>query len=316
MEARSSGIHHVTAVTGDAQANLDFYVGTLGLRLVKRTVNFDAPDSYHLYYGDETGAPGTALTFFVWPGAGPGRPGAGQASVVSLAIPPSSVGFWRERLAMRHVRCGGPFVRFGQEVLAFSDPGGLALEFVASEAIAAGAGWPGGPVPAEHAVRGFHGVTLALAEAEPTMAVLTDVLGLVPAGEEEGRRLLRAAAEGPGTRVEVEADPEAPPGEDGRGAVHHVAWRAGSEEAQEAWAEELRSRGIAVSDPVDRHYFRSIYFRGPGGVLFEIATEAPGFTADESVEELGSALRLPPWLEGRREEIEGRLPELRVPGGE
>lgn len=314
METRTPGIHHVTAVAGDVQANVDFYAGILGLRLVKRTVNFDDPDAYHLYYGDETGAPGTVLTFFAWPGAPRGRAGTGQVSVVSFAVPPSSLGFWRERLEMRHVECAGPVERFGEEVLAFSDPDGLALELVAGEGTGEGAVRAGGPVPAEHAIRGFHSVTLALAEVGPTAELLAGLLGFEPAGEEEGRRRLRAAGEGPGRRVHLAADPGAPAAAGGRGTVHHVAWRAPSQETQEAWAEELRGRGVGVSGPVDRHYFRSIYFPSPGGVLFEVATEAPGFTADESVEELGSDLRLPPWLEGRREEIEARLPDLRVPG--
>jgi len=315
---KTHGIHHVTAVAGDPQANLDFYTGVLGLRFVKRTVNFDDTATYHLYYGDETGTPGTALTFFPFDGGRGGRPGRGQAVATAFAVPAGSLDYWAERLADADATVGDRRTRFGAGVLSFEDPDGQPLELVEIEP---GADWPiepwdGGPVPAEHGIRGFFGVTLHSAEPEATERVL-EVLGLARVGSEteadDGAERVRYAADGDHATV-VDVLHRGPPrGRPGVGTVHHVAFRAPDEDEQLAWREELQDAGQFVTPQKDRQYFRSIYFREPGGILFEIATDGPGFAADESVDELGSALKLPPWLEDERERIESSLPPLEAP---
>lgn len=324
MSTTSGGIHHVTAIAGDPQGNLDFYAGFLGLRLVKRTVNFDDPGTHHLYYGDARGRPGTVLTFFPWPGLPAGRPGTGQVTSVAFRVPPGARKFWRTRLAGSGVDVRET-ERSGREALVFRDPDGLRLELVADPAAAGEPAPPEGTVPAEHALRGFHGVTIGASRPEETAALLREVLGFdeVPgfdaadsADEEEDRVSLRAAAaspDAPGMAVELLGSPDLPRSRMGVGCVHHVAFRARDEAAQLAVREAVAGRGLEVTPPIDRHYFRSIYFREPGGVLFEVATEGPGFTIDEAEEALGSGLRLPPWLEPRRSEIERGLPPLRAP---
>ncbi|MFB6090994.1 MAG: ring-cleaving dioxygenase [Halobellus sp.] len=307
----TNGIHHVTAVAGDPQANLDFYTEVLGLRFVKRTVNFDDTTTYHLYYGDETGTPGTALTFFPFDGARRGRPGRGQAVATAFAVPEGSLDYWTDRLADSAATVGERETRFGAGVLPFEDPDGQPLELV--EADSPIEPWSGGPVPAEHGIRGFFGVTLHSAEPEATGNVL-DVLGLDRVGTEtepdDGSERVRYAADGDRATV-VDVLHRGPPnGRPGVGTVHHVAFRAADEDEQRAWREELRDAGQFVTPQKDRQYFKSIYFREPGGILFEIATDGPGFTADEAVDELGSELKLPPWLADERERIEASLPPL------
>ena len=313
MDAHIPGLHHVTAICGDAQANVDFYVGVLGLRVVKRTVNFDAPDTYHLYYGDGAGRPGTIMTFFPWPGAPRGRRGTGQAITTSFAIPAASVGYWTGRLHRLGVAVQSPIERLGDTVIPFTDHDGLALELVAaSHPDARDPDWPAG-VPSEHAIRGFHGVTLAVDGYERSAALLTTTLGFEPAGETGN--LFRFAVPGHAAAggVDVVCLPDAPRGRTAVGTVHHVAWRARTDAAQAAWRARLVAGGLDVTPQLDRNYFRSIYFREPGGVLFEIATDAPGFAVDEPVEHLGSTLRLPRWLERHRAEVEAALPPLRIP---
>lgn len=318
MSTPLPGIHHVTAIAGDPQRNVDFYAGTLGLRLVKRTVNFDDPGTYHLYYGDEQGRPGTILTFFPWPGGAPGRRGAGQTGEVALAIPTGSLGFWLERLVRAGVRHEGPAPRFRERVVSFADPDGLALELVTDRRPADDAGWAGGGagggVPAEHAIRGVRGVALWEAEVGPTAALLTETLGFRFVGEEGNRARYAAPRSGPGQVVDLVRAAGFWSGAMGVGAVHHVAWRAADDGAQEGWRRTLASAGLNPTAALDRRYFRSIYFREPGGVLFEIATDAPGFGVDESPAALGTRLQLPPWLEVSRREIERGLPPLRPPG--
>lgn len=310
------GLHHVTAVTGDARRCLDFYTGVLGLRNVKRTVNFDAPTSWHLYLSDRSGTPGTVLTFFVWPRLPSGRPGPGQVTRVAFAAPEGSLDRWDARLQEEGIDARRASTPWGEGLL-FEDPDGMGLALVASgDAAKAGpeprtrdgsgaatggaAGgvdpWTGGPVGAEMALRGFRGVELTVESPDPTRDLLAETMGIGAAPS--GPAAVSAAREGTAA------------GRGGVGAVHHVAWRAADRDAQEAWRGRLLDRGLEVTPVVDRHYFTSIYFREPGGVLFEIATEGPGFTVDESVEELGSGLRLPPWLQDRRETIEANLPEL------
>lgn len=311
MSIKFAGIHHVTAIAGDPQENVDFYSGVLGLRLVKKTVNFDDPLSYHLYYGDAAGRPGTIMTFFSWPDAPRGRPGTGHAGATSFAIPEDSLGYWTERLVEHGVRFEKPKRRFDETVLSFEDPDGLAIEIVARPGGSGGEVWKDSPVPAEHAVRGISGVTLLEQSGETTAEFLARLLGFEKVGEEDGRSRYLTAGSG-GSFVDVREQPGGPAGRISVGIVHHVAWRAPDDGTQEAWREELESSGLHVTDIRDRVYFNSIYFREPGGVIFEIATDPPGFTADEDKEHLGENLKLPPWLEEHRERIERFLPPVHL----
>ena len=311
MSEEILGIHHVTAIATDPRRNLEFYREALGLRLVKRTVNFDDPGTYHLYFGDELGRPGTILTFFPWPLARRGERGVGQVTTTALAVPEGSLGWWRDRLQRLSVPVEEPQRRFDEEAVAFLDPDGLRLELVAEEGVRAVEAWPQGAVSAEHAVRGIHSVALTLADPLATVELLTEGMGLRAAGEAPGR--LRFAVGGTalvGRRVDLLPRPGTDIGRVAAGSVHHVAWRVAGDEEQASWRRRLGERGLGVTPVQDRSYFRSIYFREPGGVLFEIATDEPGFTADEPAAELGSALRLPPWLEPHRPRIEATLPEL------
>lgn len=315
MQARTGGIHHVTAIAGDAQHNIDFYAGFLGLRLVKLTVNFDDPGSYHLYYGDEIGHPGTVMTFFAWPNGGRGRVGIAQVGVTAFAIRPASLPFWSERLGGFGIPVEEPTERFDEQVLTFQDPDGLLLELVAHPGAEDLPSWEGGPVAGEHALRGFHGVTLFEEGFAHTQRLLTDTLGFLRLAEEGSTFRYRSQDGGPGALVDLRAAPNLPVGRVGIGAVHHVAWRVPDDATQQALRARLDELDYNVTPVLDREYFHSVYFPEPGGVLFEIATDPPGFTIDESVAELGSHLKLPPWLEPHREEIVRRLPPLQLPSG-
>ncbi|HKH10836.1 MAG TPA: ring-cleaving dioxygenase [Rubrobacter sp.] len=314
MEAETSGIHHVTAIGGGPQRNLDFYAGVLGTRLVKRTVNFDDPGTYHLYYGDGGGTPGTIMTFFPWEGAAKGRIGSGQVITTAYSIPEASLGYWTGRLVENGVRFEKPRDQFGDTVLAFEDPDGLRLEIVAADDRRAG--YASGPTPAEHSIRGFHHAALAVRDAERTVKLMTDHLGFRRVDEAENRTRLAAGDGGPGNLVDVMGASGFPRGSMGVGTVHHIAFRVPDEETHLAVREEVHDLGLDVTPVLDRNYFKSIYFREPGGVLFEIATDPPGFAADEDAEHLGESLKLPPWLEERRGEIEEVLTPLRIPGKE
>jgi len=307
------GIHHVTAIAREPQRNLDFYAGTLGMRLVKLTVNYDDPGTYHLYYGDDLGRPGSLLTFFPWTAGRPGRQGTGQTNGVGLAVPPASLGFWIERLLSRGVKYEGPARRFEEQVLAFADPDGLLLELIATPRVSRVEGWRDGPVPAEHAVRGVHAVTIWEDGDSGSAEFLTRTMGFQAKGEEENRLRFESGQDGLGTVVDLRRTPGFWGGTDGVGTVHHVAFRAADDAEQQARHEEIRRLGVGVTDVRDRNYFRSIYFREPGGVLFEIATDGPGFTLDERPEELGTTLRLPPRYESMRQRLERSLPPLRLP---
>lgn len=309
MSARSAGIHHVTAIAGDPRRNLAFYAGTLGLRLVKRTVNFDDPGTYHFYFGDRTGAPGSLLTFFPWADAPAGRPGAGQPVVTSYAIPEGSLGWWEARLARAGVFGLTRRERFGATVLRFADPDGLGLELV-ERATPRGTPWEGGTVPVEHQLTGLAGTTLLHRGSDATADLLTGALGFTESGAEGS---VRRFTSDDGSTVDLERQPHAAHGTLGTGTVHHVAWRAADGADQARFRGELLGRTLGVTPVVDRQYFRSIYFREPGGVLFEVATDGPGFLVDEPVETLGRALRLPPQYESQREAIESVLPSLEVP---
>jgi len=308
MTQRISGIHHVTAITSDGQKNIDFYSGLLGLRLVKVTVNFDDPQSYHLYYGDELGRPGTIMTFFVWPGAQRGRPGSGQVTAISFSVPPDALDYWRKRLETATL---AP-TRFGEQGLQLTDPDGIQLEIVAGSKEDARTPWSGGSVPRQHAIRGFHGVSLSVEGYEHTADLLTQALGFKFEGEDGNR--FRFVGDAPHAAVvDVLCVPDGIRGTLGAGIIHHVAFRAADEEAQRRWRQRLVDQRQNVTPVIDRSYFHSIYFREPGGVLFEIATDGPGFTVDESPELLGSALKLPAQYEMARSQIEATLPSLRLP---
>ena len=313
------GIHHVSAIASDPQRNVDFYAGVLGLRLVKRTVNFDDPQSYHLYYGDEVGTPGTLMTFFPWPGARRGRQGPRQVAVTAFAVLPASLGFWVERLLRHGVAYDPPARRtFGgivERVLAFRDPDGLLVELVAHPGAEARPAWADAPgIAPEHAIRGLHGVTLWVDDGAPTARVLTDTLGFRAAGEQETVRRFETGDGGPGTCVDVRAVGGFVEGLGGAGTVHHVAFRVPDDAAEQVVRSHVVAAGLQPTEPLDRHYFRSVYFREPGGVLFELATDGPGFLVDEPVTSLGRTLMLPPQYEPHRAGIEAALPPLRLPG--
>ncbi len=307
------GLHHVTAITSEVQRNVDFYTGLLGLRLVKVTVNFDDPGAYHLYYGDEVGHPGTILTFFVWPGIPRGRPGTGQLAAVAFTIPQTSLDFWAQRLFSGGIQHQGPRTRLGEQTLSLHDPDGMSIELVAHPGAGTRPGWAGGSVPAEHAIRGLHSVTVWEEGYEHTAQHLTETLGFRLLVQEQNLFRYEVGAGGPGAFITVRCAPGSLRGMIAGGSIHHVAWRTQDEAQQQLWREALSARSVDVTPILDRQYFHSIYFREPGGVLFEIATDPPGFTIDEPVEHLGSQLKLPPWLEPARAEIEQVLPPLHLP---
>ncbi len=306
-----SGIHHVTSIASSARRNLDFYTGTLGLRLVKKTVNFDDPGSYHLYYGDAAGHPGTILTFFPWEGAAPGRLGIGETQETVFSVPEGSIGYWTQRLIEKGVAHDPPAKRFGETTLAFKDRDGTRLALAGVRGGEAAPGWSASEVPAEHAIRGFHSVSLLLAEAVPTAAILTDVFGFVANGHEGATQRYRAPAVEVGGVIDLRTAGEFLMARQGAGSVHHVAFRAADDAAQAAMAKKLiEDHHLRTTEQKDRNYFRSVYFREPGRVLFEIATDPPGFAIDEPIDALGQSLKLPPFLEGQRAAIEAALPKL------
>jgi glyoxalase family protein len=308
-----TGIHHVTAIASDPQENVDFYAGLLGLRLVKKTVNFDDPSAYHLYYGDASGSPGSIVTFFYWPGhAARGRIGTGQMTALTFSAPAGSLDFWRERLARTDV-VAERRTRFGEDVLAFTDPDNIPVELVAV-ADDPRAGWTGTPgIPAAHALRGLHTAQLTVRDAAPTEALLTRDMGYTLVRREGNRARFAAAAGGSGRFVDVIADPAGAPGAGGSGTIHHIAWRVADDAGELALRERLLAGGTLVSPVRDRSYFRSIYYRERGGILFEIATDIPGFATDETAATLGTALKLPAQFEPHRAQIEAALPPLQAP---
>jgi glyoxalase family protein len=315
MNSRIPGLHHVTAIASDPQRNLDFYVALLGLRFVKRTVNFDDPGTYHFYFGDNRGSPGTILTFFPWPGARRGVRGTGQIEATAFAISPDSIGYWLERLKQHHVTAEKTSTRFGEEVIRFIDPDGLLIELIASSAHAAVEPWPQSPVPTEHMLRGFHSVSAALEGYERTARLFTETFGYRLIDQSGNRfRFASADSSASGRIIDLLCQPDTAIGRVAAGSVHHIAFRAKDDAEQLQWRERLVDLGYNVTPVINRDYFHSIYFREPGGVLFEIATDPPGFTLDEKLEELGTRLRLPAWMEPARSQIEQILPPIRVPG--
>ena len=306
------GIHHVTCITGDVQKCVDFYVSVLGLRFVKKSINQDLPDTYHIYFGDYLGTPGTAMTFFGWPTWPQQRTGTGQVTTVSFQVPSGSLGFWSNRLKQLDVD-HRMISRFESDALVLHDADGIEIELVAQAANERWAPWPESPIDAEHAIRGFHSVTLTLAEMAATFNLLTTAMGFRMVSQEGNRTRFETGAGGPHAILDVIESPEGPEGEESIGTVHHVAWRTSDAETQKTWREQLMSVGRNVTPVIDRWYFKSIYYREPGGVLFEIATDGPGFTVDEPPEKLGSTLSLPPWFQVRRDRLDETLPPIVVP---
>jgi glyoxalase family protein len=327
------GIHHVTAITSDPHRNIDFYTNNLGLRFVKLTVNQDDPTSYHLYYGDELGRPGTILTFFHWPNIPKGHRGTGEVSAVSFLVPENSINYWIDRFKDNQIEFRGPNKRFeNEQVITFHDPDGLELELVAHNSAENRPVniWKEGPIPIEHAIRGFYSVTLSEAEYERTASVLTDELGFVPTHQDGNRFRYEVPSTllSSSSNEQKEGQVEDPRGANivdvvclphtwqaaiGIGSVHHVAWRTPTDEQQVMLRKNIVKAGLNATPVIDRLYFHSVYFHEPGGVLFEIATNPPGFTVDEKLEELGTHLTLPKWLEPMRKDLERVLPPVRLP---
>jgi glyoxalase family protein len=321
------GIHHVTAITSDPQRNIDFYTNNLGLHFVKLTVNQDDPTSYHLYYGDESGRPGTILTFFHWPNLPRGHRGTSEVAAISFLIPKNSIHYWLDRFKNQKVDYEGPTKRFGDSegVITLHDPDGLGLELVAHDsAIDRTVNvWKEGPIPIEYAIRGFYSVTLSEEGYEGTSSVLTDELGFIPTRHEGSRFRYEIPTsaisstinqEGGGAKiVDVLCLPYTQQAVIGIGSVHHVAWRTPTDEQQKVLRRNIIRAGLNATPVIDRFYFHSVYFREPGGILFEIATNPPGFMVDEKADELGTHLVLPPWLEPMRKDLLKILPSVRIP---
>ena len=312
------GIHHITAIASDPQRNVDFYTQTLGLRLVKRTVNFDDPSSYHFYFGDGIGQPGTVITFFPWPGARRGTHGSSQVVATSFAIPTGSLNYWSDHLKENNISVEN-ILRFDEQGLRFTDPDGLLIELIASSFLAAdtAASTEGdvdlefqSAVPKKLTMRGFHAPTLQLQDSMPTEKMLTETFGFKLSAEEGSRRRFSLDAGSTSAQLDLVERPDDSPGHIAAGTVHHIAFRTENDEEQLKWRETLVDLGLAVSPVMDREYFHSIYFREPGGILFEIATEGPGFIIDEPAEHLGESLKLPKQYEAHRSEIEQALPPI------
>lgn len=309
METLINGLHHVTTLAGDTQKNVDYYTDILGLRLVKKTVNFDAPDIYHLYYGNETGAPGTILTFFPYGDLPRGRKGVGQLTYTAFSVPTASLSYWMDRLHERHIPYAGPYKRFSETYLRFEDFDGMGIELVFNNDDQR-PGWDNGRIPADYAVRGFHTVTLNESNPDRTIKLLTENMQHTLVGEEEGRFRFQAGLGGSGNFVDVLHSPKDVRALQGAGSVHHIAFSTDSDESQLSIQEQLLTAGYHVTPVQDRNYFNSIYFREPGGILFEIATNPPGFSVDEPVSELGTTLKLPSQYEARRAKLEAELPQI------
>ncbi|MCM3724645.1 ring-cleaving dioxygenase [Neobacillus cucumis] len=305
---KTAGIHHISAMVNGAQRNIDFYAGVLGLRLVKKTINFDRPEVYHLYFGNETGQPGTVITFFPWAKQLKGRIGAGQVGVTSYVTPKGSVPFWENRLRKFGVEFTSS-IRFGETYLKFNDPDGLQLELIEKDEGPLNT-WNFGGVQAENAIKGFGGAVLFSAQPHLTTDVLENILGFDCLGQEN--EFLRFKSEGNiGNTIDIHLNPSVR-GLMGAGTVHHIAWRAKDEEEHQKWRLLLLEKGYYPTEILDRNYFKALYFHEQGGILFEIATDPPGFAVDEPPQELGKKLMLPSWLESQREELEETLPPVEV----
>lgn len=312
MEKSINGIHHITVMASDPQNNYDFYTQTLGMRFIKKTVNFDAPDVYHLYYGDEKGSPGTILTFFPFPDARRGKRGTGEINIVSFSVPSNSLQYWMNRLAERAINFNGPNNKFGHEYISLLDPDGMKIEIAADTNADSIEGWFNGDVPAEHSIRKFFSSTFYLSDAKPTEKLLTQVMGAKLIASEGNVRRYTLGEKESLVFVDIIEDASIPRGISGAGTVHHIAWRTANDEEQLNWRAKVSEYGLYPTEVVDRDYFHSIYFREPGGILFEIATDPPGFMIDESFENLGTELKLPAWHEPKRKLIEQILVPLKT----
>lgn len=312
MEKSINGIHHITVMASDPQNNYNFYTQTLGMRFIKKTVNFDAPDVYHLYYGDEKGSPGTILTFFPFPDARRGKRGTGEINIVSFSVPSNSLQYWMNRLAERAINFNGPKNKFGHEYISLLDPDGMKIEIAADTNADSIEGWFNGDVPAEHSIRKFFSSTFYLSDAKPTEKLLTQVMGAKLIASEGNVRRYTLGEKESLVFVDIIEDASIPRGISGAGTVHHIAWRTANDEEQLNWRAKVSEYGLYPTEVVDRDYFHSIYFREPGGILFEIATDPPGFMIDESFENLGTELKLPAWHEPKRKLIEQILVPLKT----
>jgi len=310
MKNSEKGIHHITVLGGDGQRTTDFYVKTLGLRMILKTVNQDDPSTYHLFYVNGTKQAGSSMTFFPWPMAVQGKPGSGLATVVSFAVPAGSESYWAERFGAEDVDFDGPFERFGKKVIRFMDPDRLELELVFEPGLEKVAAWEKSTVPQEYGIRGFWGTTLSITETSDTGSLLEEVFGFEKRGEEGDLTLYQTDAEVGSAVILKKTEPKR--SVNGRGIVHHIALRAADDDEQERMRQEVIKRGMNPTQQIDRHVFKSVYFQSPGGVLFEIATDEPGYGAVQAEEDLGRKLYLPEPLEIRREMIEKRLPEITV----
>lgn len=304
------GIHHITAMAKHPQENVNFYHHFLGQRLVKKTVNFDDPGTYHLYYGDHAGSPGTIMTFFPWPNAARGQRGHGEVGATAYTISPDALEFWVQRLTDHQIEHNPITNRFGEHGLSFEDPDGMILELICTENTAEFSFWEDGPIPQAHALRGFHSATLWVKSADSMSNLLTQQFGYAFMGQEDNRHRFQSASDNLAVTLDVLEDPGLPEGRFGAGSVHHIAFRVDDDAEQLDYQETLIQAGYRVTEVKDRNYFHSIYFRTHGGVLFEIATDPPGFSVDEPVESLGTNLKLPPWYEDQRSAIESVLPPL------
>lgn len=310
MDNKILGLHHITAIAGDAKRNYDFYAQVLGLRMVKKTVNFDDPYTYHFYFGDEVGSPGSILTFFPWSGVRQGRNGTGMATAIGYSVPMDSLSFWADRFERYGVKHNVPQDRFGEQYLSFQDPDGLDIELIVGQEEDARKPWETEEVKAHVALKGFHSVTLSLKGIQHTAEILTNIFGYRLLKQEGNRyRFVTDAVEGANI-VDLLEQPSVPAGINAGGTNHHVAFRVKDDVALMEYREKILSKGFNITPKIDRNYFYSLYFREPGGVLFELATDNPGFAVDEPVASLGSSLKLPPQYEGTRKEIEAVLPVL------
>ena len=312
MNDTPTGIHHITAIAGDPQENLDFYAGVLGMRLVKRSVNQDSPGTYHFFFADADGHPGTDLTFFPWPDMGPGQQGTGKASEISLAVPEGSLDYWSTRLAHYGAVIGQPEVRRGLRTLPVADPHGLPLALAETPERREFTAWERGSVPSERQIRGLHSLRADVLSLQPSEKFLTETLGFTAIGTEGRWHGYALGDGGSGKYIEIRETPEAPRGEWGVGSMHHVAWRVPDDAAELAVRKRVAAAGRRPTDVIDRFWFKSVYFQEPGGVLFELATDGPGFATDEDHGALGEKLVLPPWLESHRREIEAVLPPVEL----
>jgi glyoxalase family protein len=310
MENRILGLHHITAIADNAKRNFDFYTKVLGLRMVKKTVNFDDPGTYHFYFGDEVGTPGSILTFFPWEGIGKGHTGTGMATEIGYSVPNGSLAFWEERFKQFNVKHGEAADRFGEQLLPFQDPDGLNIALIVPSVEDKRAPWEGGEVKAPVAMKGFHSITLTLKNITPTATILTDIFGYTLFKQEGNRYRFITDAIDNASVVDLIEAPNLTPGRGAAGTNHHVAFRVKDDNILMDYREKIARKGLSITPKIDRDYFFSLYFREPGGVLFELATDNPGFAKDEPVEQLGSSLKLPKQYESTRAKIEEVLPKL------